>query len=352
MTISKHLSRNILTKRKERKEMEEQELQPYETRSLMNIEDYAMSVDVMVKQVGLIQDVLSRVMKENEHYGKIPGTQKPTLLKPGAEKLCLLFRLNPDYSIIMQNREEFFISYTVKCTLSHIPTGQIIASGVGACNSRETKYRYRYNEESTERAIPKEYWDARNSGNSKEMKRILGGEGFRAAKINGEWVVAKSQKVENDNPYDLDNTILKMACKRALVAATLNATAASDIFTQDVEDMEPSIINRNGVQKQAPPVSRKSYGKTAQDKPKIQPTQPKGIIHSAGNTASNPTTGELMDMVTPDDMRVIFTRYGYSEDQILSKIGTILREPPKGAIEDYSDQALKDVAAWMKKNEA
>ncbi len=28
-----------------------------------------------------------------------------------------------------------------------------------------------------------------------------------------------------------------MACKRALVAAVLNATAASDIFTQDLEDM-------------------------------------------------------------------------------------------------------------------
>lgn len=249
--------------------MEETALQEYGQHSLVNIEDYAMSADALVKQVGLIQDVMSRVMKNDEHYGTIPGTNKPTLLKPGAEKLCLLFRLNPNYYIIMVDREDFFISYTVKCTLSHIPTGQIIASGVGACNSKETKYRYRYNEETTGQALPKTYWDARNSGDSKEMKRILGGDGFRAAKIDGAWVIAKSERVENDNPYDLDNTLMKMACKRALVAATLNATAASDIFTQDVEDMDPSLLGGNGGQqpkaeKKPPVVGRKSSGAKAE----------------------------------------------------------------------------------------
>ena len=38
-------------------------------------------------------------------------------------------------------------------------------------------------------------------------------------------------------PADLANTILKMACKRAMIAMTLNVTAASDIFTQDIEDL-------------------------------------------------------------------------------------------------------------------
>jgi hypothetical protein len=36
------------------------------------------------------------------------------------------------------------------------------------------------------------------------------------------------------------NTIQKMAQKRALVAATLLATSASEFFTQDVEDTDPS----------------------------------------------------------------------------------------------------------------
>ena len=175
-------------------------------------------------------------MKEEEHYGKIPGTNKPTLYKSGAEKLCMVFRLSQEYEFLQTVREMIFIAYTVKCTLIHIPTGQVVASGIGSCNSREKKYRYTYNEEITDKPVPKAYWEARNAGNNKECKRIIG-EGFKAVKDNGVWMIAKAEKVENDNPFDLDNTITKMACKRALVAATLNATAASDIFSQDLEDI-------------------------------------------------------------------------------------------------------------------
>jgi len=247
--------------------MEERALELYGQGALVNIEDYAMSADVLVKQVALIQDVMKKVMQVDEHYGKIPGTKKDCLYKPGAEKLCLVFRLNPDYAIIMQDREDFFISYTVKCTLSHIPTGQVIASGVGACNSKETKYRYRYIEESTGQPVPKDYWKAKSAGESKEMKRLLGGDGFRAAKIDDVWVIAKSEKIENDNPYDLDNTLLKMACKRALVAATLNATAASDIFTQDLEDMPPLGNSRpTGTEKKKPSTVQSASGDKASEK--------------------------------------------------------------------------------------
>lgn len=232
--------------------MTEKNLTVVEPRDIVNIEDTAMSVDSIVKQVQLIQDVMETVMKESTkdvdgHYGIIPGTKKKSLFKAGAEKLCLTFRLDPNYEIIREVREEKFIAYTVKCTLFHIPTSQEVASGIGSCNSRETKYRWTYLEESTGKALPKKYWDARDSGDSKEMKRILGGDGFRAAKIDGQWVIAKAEKIENDNPWDLDNTLIKMACKRALVAATLNATAASDIFTQDVEDApKPKPDNSNG----------------------------------------------------------------------------------------------------------
>ncbi len=210
-------------------------LQPVETqhgREIVNIEDYAMSIDGLVGQVSLIQQVMDKVMKKDEHYGVIPGTGgKPSLLKPGAEKLCLTFRLDPNYEIIREVRDRDFIAYTVKCTLTHIPTGQSIASGIGSCNSRETKYRYR--SDNTGREVPKEYWKNRDP-------EILGGPTCKPRKKDGKWVVF--EQVENDNPWDLDNTLIKMACKRALVAATLNATAASDIFTQDIEDMPKELI--------------------------------------------------------------------------------------------------------------
>ena len=56
-------------------------------------------------------------------------------------------------------------------------------------------------------------------------------------------MIAKGgEKVENDNPADCYNTVLKMAKKRALVDAVLTATAASDIFTQDLEDISANIV--------------------------------------------------------------------------------------------------------------
>lgn len=194
---------------------------------LVKIEDYAMSIDGLVGQVALIQRVMEKVMKENEHYGKIPGTDKPTLLKPGAEKLCLTFRLNPGYDIIEKVREKDFIAYTVRCDLTHIISQTPVASGIGSCNSRETKYRYRM--------VPTDQKP------SKEEAAVLKAKGLGRWKKFGEswtWM----ERIENDNPWDLDNTLIKMACKRALVAATLNATAASDIFTQDVEDLPPEIL--------------------------------------------------------------------------------------------------------------
>jgi len=204
---------------------------------LINIEDYAMGINGLIKQAELIQQAMESVMKDGEHYGKIPGTNKPTLLKPGAEKLCLIFRFKQDYSIIREDRTDGFIAYTIECRLTHYPTGTLISTGIGSCNSRETKYAYRYVYEPTGKALPSEYWKAKSSGNNKEMKRLLGSEGRPYKMDDGKWVIAVSQKVKNDNPWDLDNTLIKMACKRALVAATLNGTAASDIFTQDLEEL-------------------------------------------------------------------------------------------------------------------
>jgi hypothetical protein len=44
--------------------------------------------------------------------------------------------------------------------------------------------------------------------------------------------------VENEDIADVFNTVLKMGKKRAFVDAVLSATAASDIFTQDIEEMK------------------------------------------------------------------------------------------------------------------
>lgn len=191
-----------------------------------------MGITEIREQVNLIQQVMQQVMQKDEHYGLIPGCgKKPSLLKPGAEKLSLTFRLAPKYEITEQDLGNGHRNFVVRCILTHITTGAFIGEGVGSCSTMEGKYRYRVGEgEPTGKPVPKEYWTDRN-------QELLGGKGFQAKKIDGKWeIVRQGDKVEHDNPADYWNTCLKMGKKRAHVDAILTATAASDIFTQDIDD--------------------------------------------------------------------------------------------------------------------
>ncbi len=191
-------------------------------------------------QVDLIQQIMRQVMKKDEHYGVIPGTQKPTLLKPGAEKLCLTFRLDPQLEVVRSDMVEGHREYMVVCTLYHIDSGKRLGQGVGLCSTLEVKYRYRGGEPiPTGGMVPKEYW---KKPKGERDQKLLGGKGFIPFKDDeGAWVIArKGEKVETPDIADAYNTVLKMAKKRAMVDAVLTVTAASDIFTQDMEEAAPA----------------------------------------------------------------------------------------------------------------
>jgi hypothetical protein len=225
---------------------------------LMNFEEYAMSVDSVVRQIALIQEVQKKVMRQGEHFGVIPGCgDKPTLLKPGAEKLGFTFRLRPEFDVNTVDWSNGHREYQVKCKLYHIPTGNAVGEGVGTCTTMEGKFRYRW--DNTGKPIPKEYWDTKNVD-------CLGGPFNAPRKVNGQWFIF--QKVEHDNPADYYNTCEKMAKKRAHVDAILTATAASDIFTQDIEDMTeviPQAETKTETNKKEPPKQPQAKSATEKD---------------------------------------------------------------------------------------
>lgn len=184
-------------------------------------------------QVDLIQRVMRSVMQKDEHYGVIPGCgKKPALLKAGAEKLAMTFRLAPEFEVTERDMPGNHREYQVKTTLRFIMNGAFMGQGVGCCSTMEGKYRFRTGDvEFTGKPVPKEYWTARD-------KSLIGGPGFETKKnLEGKWeIVRAGAKVEHDNPADYYNTVLKMAKKRSLIDAILTSTAASDIFTQDIEE--------------------------------------------------------------------------------------------------------------------
>ena len=197
-------------------------------------------VQATLQQVEEFRALIQSELREGPDYGTIPGTSKPTLLKPGAEKITKLLGLADTYEITDKTAEweMGLFQYEVRCSLVSIRTGQIVAQGVGECNSYESKYRYR----DAKRRCPECGVEAIIKG-----KVEYGGGWVCFGKIGGcgaKWgdgaSVIESQtigRVLNEDPADQVNTILKMAKKRSLIDASLSVGSLSNLFTQDLEDM-------------------------------------------------------------------------------------------------------------------
>ena len=182
------------------------------------------TVSTTLKKIAQFQAVVQSTLKKDHDYGIIPGTPKPTLYKPGAEKICMLMQVSPEYVFLDRTADytNGFFNYEIQCTLNRniVQDGVLIklpvAQGVGSCNNMEFKYRW---SNVVESEIPPEL-------DKSTLKK----------KVN-KWGKTTYQ-VPNTDPYTLANTILKMAKKRAYVDATLQIAALSQIFTQDLEDIK------------------------------------------------------------------------------------------------------------------
>lgn len=247
----------------------------------------------VVAQVNLIQEVMRDVMHKDEHYGTIPGTNKPTLLKPGAEKLCLTFRLAPTYDVIERDLGGGHREYRITCRLTSIQTGAVIGDGVGVCSTMESKYRYRHSEpEDTGVPIPGKYWEAKKAGKMEEALAVIGGKGFLPKKTAAGWTIHKQGAGRTENPdiADTYNTVLKMAKKRAMVDAAITATGASDIFTQDIEETAEAPKAPEAPQTSPEPPPPASLAPSESTIAPDQPSLPMSDLETAWVTA-----GELIE---------------------------------------------------------
>lgn len=141
------------------------------------------SVTRSLDKIQEFQTLVRSQFTQEHDFGIIPGTDKPTMYKPGAEKLVMLLGLTSEFEITDSTRDwdRGFFQYQVRCSLKR--NGYVITEGLGSANTKEKKYI-------------------------------------------------------NQDAYTLDNTVLKMAKKRALVDAALLVGSLSDVFTQDVEDID------------------------------------------------------------------------------------------------------------------
>lgn len=174
-------------------------------------------------QVNRIQEVMKSVMQDGQHFGKIPGCgDKPTLLKPGAEKLMMTFRLVADPLVTdLSTMDEARYRVAVRILTAN---GAYLGAGIGEASSNEEKYRWR-------KAVCDEEWN-----DTPEDRR-------REKWFRGKEKPYKVKQIRTV-PADVANTVLKMAKKRGLIDGILTVTGASDIFTQDIEDLPEEMLDR------------------------------------------------------------------------------------------------------------
>lgn len=208
-----------------------------------------LTVEQVIAQAEKVQALVAKAMRKGHHYGEIPGTAKPTLLKPGAEKICFMFRVAPQFRVTEKELPGNHREYQVLCELVHMATGAVVGHGVGACSTMESKYRYRW----ARKKCPA--CGAEAIGQLRDGPWICfsrkGGCGAKFEPADERIVGQIGGRIENPDIADTYNTVLKMAKKRSLVDATLTAFAVSDSFDQDLEESEGEDLPRPPRQRQA-----------------------------------------------------------------------------------------------------
>ncbi len=207
----------------------EKEKQPVENKEMAVVPQNSVlpsfptknQIDEYEKFLTNFNGFIDKQLKDKIDFGVIPGVDRPSLFKPGAEKLEKLYFYRHEKILVEKIVNPDYIKYTYR-TVVYNNASQVVATCEGTCNSHEKKYRYR--------------WVSEKQATEEEK---ADGQRFKKTGKYGDYF---SYRIENTEVADLENTIMKMAQKRSYVGAILEATNSSGRFTQDVEDMNIATV--------------------------------------------------------------------------------------------------------------
>ena len=162
-----------------------------------------------------IHALIKAVMKEGVDYGRVPGTQKKSLWKPGAEKIKMMLGISVKTTIVDRRITDDEASFTARA-VARMANGRFLGAVERVCSTDEEKYRWRgvVHHDEYVNALPQQ----------KRMKYKKDGKHFEQVRHNS---------------GDLHNTIIAMAQKRASVALVGDVTGASAIFENYEGDGDP-----------------------------------------------------------------------------------------------------------------
>ena len=198
------------------------------------VETRNLSITELIANKNIVLGAIKEAMEKDKDYGVIPGTKKATLYKPGAEKLLMMFKLCAVPEAIENRSTSDETHYLVTTKIVHAPSGIVVGYGVGEASSDEEKYKWR-------KASCQEEFDETPDDRRRGKWAPVWVKGQKVwDKERKAYKMEKLLQVRTAHA-DLANTILKMADKRSFLGATLKVTAASSVFTQDLEDLSAEL---------------------------------------------------------------------------------------------------------------
>jgi hypothetical protein len=292
----------------------------------MSDDEFSRNLAMLEKGVERAAAIKRAIMVESEDFGLIPGTNKPSLLKPGAEKLALAYGLTGSFAhdIKYGDGETTPPITVVVDSYLHLggADGPVVAQGMGMASSWEKRYRWRKGGRvCPDCQRPGILMTKRNQWWHPNDAKPDGGCGANFEANDKRVTEQEVGDIENPDPYELGNTLLKMAEKRAYVDAVLRATASSGLFTQDMEADEGDGHPGSGNGGQRPP------GQHSTPPPRQELTRSTGIGGLIGKVA----LGKGQDFQlrqTPDDTFALSFRLkeGNKAGQIVAAEGSLALE--------------------------
>ena len=188
--------------------------------------DIQTKVDQMIKNRNYIVEKVKPLLIPDIDIYQFEGMKKPSLGKPGAEKLAAIFGLTSSFEVDTETMQVMGATSGGKQFIIYICNlyrhGQPVGQGRGATFVEYERTNYR-------NANTDEY-------NQAKARPDFNMEDWKEAKGKFE----KYYKVKDGVVFDhlALNKAIKMAQKSAFVDGVIRATGMSDLFTQDIEDME------------------------------------------------------------------------------------------------------------------
>ena len=195
----------------------------------------ANPAEVMAHQKEVRNFVMS-ALTEGKDFGTIPGTNdRKVLLKPGAEVIIAGFGVRPETTILTSEVDHNHVNKfkSVKWTTIQDPgrdqKAQLKEQFPGRFRNKKVGNDWFWQESTTD--------EGESLGLYRYVMRtvLISPDGRVIGEGVGSCSTMETKYIRN--PRDAENTVLKMATKRAFVAATLSTFGLSDMYTQDVEDM-------------------------------------------------------------------------------------------------------------------